>query len=469
MNLPHNYKKQIQQKKEKKEILIKQNNQVKQIINSSSNNGNIYAALNNLNNNLHLNQPPSSSDKKDKKVPVKIVKKDEGHINVPKNSVSNNIINISNSNLNQNANQGLQLQGQQINLFSPAPNVDKEKEKIKIKEKNQKINEFEMKLNLGEYKKNIIPEKKRSSTPTPVEKDSISQPKQSLSGNKKIVKEEAETCESVDDYELYKMKKKLINEHMKENPDIRAIEKAHMIVPKSEEMKLTKLLYGDDKSATGFLKNVIGRETVYQEIVNNMDIHTFINQLDQKSSNKNLNVMNDFISNSNRMTVEINLHDKIVVPKEIRKPLSKKIAPTNIIIKRTTLDEVNTVTVPVHLSDKDQDNEFKVCYNEEEGQDYNYQKDTSAIKSTRNNTELINPNQIEDSFDGGVANTNSNFNTNNKNDDSEIENDSEDDDDILAEEKVSVIKDLKINNENNHITPEDNKKQLVKYLKYNLE
>ena len=132
MNLPHNYKKQMQQKKEKKEILNKQNNQVKQVINSNSNNGNIYIALNNVNNNIYSNHPnTSASDRKDKRVPVKVIKREDNNVNFSKNNISDNShneINISYTNSNQNFNPKVQYQshgqqGQQINLNFPMSNI----------------------------------------------------------------------------------------------------------------------------------------------------------------------------------------------------------------------------------------------------------------------------------------------------------------------------------------------------------
>ncbi len=246
--------------------------------------------------------------------------------------------------------------------INPTPSNRKESSsgfnQKKIKELNQKINEFDIKLNIdnnyNNYKKPITPfDNKRGSNRGSTKANS--NPKRVQSAKKHSAKslsniiDEKEAC-NIDEYEKYKVNKKLIQEKFNHNPDIKMVEEARMVIPNPNQNpkenqnqnqnpkenqninhKATNLFLNDNKSSTKFMKDLIKSDNEYNKIINqnngtnlnnikyeNIDLNNFVNDLNRKSSgtglvgasdnnnNKNASI-SDFMVNKNAIINQTNL------------------------------------------------------------------------------------------------------------------------------------------------------------------
>jgi hypothetical protein len=193
-------------------------------------NGNQVVNLNPLNNaniNNNINQ-----NVKERKVPIKIIKKE----NEKKDSSSNfNALNIVS---NQN------------NRPVSSNNIELKKNK-KMEELNQKINDFDLKLNIESSKKSHTPSEKAEKRPlTPLEREN------NIKDKKKSINEDKEYL--LDEFKIYNINKKLIDANILDKPNIQMIENAPMIIPKSNknELRATNIFLQDDKGCTDFFKDV---------------------------------------------------------------------------------------------------------------------------------------------------------------------------------------------------------------------
>jgi hypothetical protein len=432
MNIPANFKKQIQNKKEKKELISKQNNIVKQVLNPPIN-----IQLPN-NHNINVNQV--------KKVPVKIIKKEE----TPKKDSGSNF-NINNININGNF-------------------ISKEKEKLKMKEVNCKINEFDMRLN-----NQVIPKDNnffnKPVTPDPSRKKIMIHNKRPSSGieskhiNISQFKEphsDKEECilENVDKY-LAK------NDKILDNPKIKKIENAPMVIPKRDSagLKSTVGFLKDEKNSTNFFKDVL-KEEDYKNIVNydKYDINHFVNDLNKKSQifDKRVSILSEFVKKENEKEIG-NL--SVIINKDSHKTTKKE----------------DHDTVPLYNNFKDNSLNFQV-YLEEENK---VEKTNSFISQRHDNNRqnsisaFISPSRIIN-----TSNTNSNLNhisvvdhhkSTEINSDHVISDESgcvnyeeensqdnlSDEEEVEAVENVSVVKTVRQPEENNKTNKEE--RELLEY------
>jgi hypothetical protein len=271
-----------------------------------------------------------------RKVPVKIVKKEETPAKRDSSTNFNNV-NISGANLNN-----LKDNNNQV--------ISKEREKQKMKELNSKLNDFDSRINqvvnisnqnqqnkvdssnsnnvvvANIVQKNLeLNQLKRPITPGLInEKVKILNPSQNnvkqkrpLSEKRESINEEKEEC-ILDQMEKYYANKNLIaglsssseKFYNLENPNIKKIENAPMVLPKNQSnkktdpeininnsnfqnknMKVTSAFLQDDKKCTNFFQDLlkadysklfssgISEKINYDEI----DINHFVNDLNKKS------------------------------------------------------------------------------------------------------------------------------------------------------------------------------------------
>lgn len=428
-------------------------------MNNGNNGGNMYNMLNNIN----INGQNNPSDRRDRRVPVKLIKKDE----MKKDSGSN--FGVNNVNINGNI-------------------LNKEKEKQKLKELNQKINEFDLKLNPGDVKKpntpsdnnknkEIVIHQKRPSTPA-ADKDSKNK-KTKVTSN-----EENEEC-LLDEFMKYNLNKKIINEKFKENPNIRMVENSPMVIPKNNKptpsiMKSTNIFLNDDKSSTKFFKDLMNSD--FHKILNNnnadnlkldnFDINNFVNDLNRKSNyfgDIGYDTGKDFDYFGDNKNKKVTISDFVVSGKEnenekvekLNKYIEDMMKNSNLVVEKDKKDKILSSNIKIKskseephlvpLCDKDMNLNFQVCYEDNDSQQ-NYintnppsyfKNDNSGIKSTTANvTDSVNVTnkQTEEDSCEQVSDQEDNEGNCSRDEEDDFEDDEEG---IEAVENVSVIRDLK--------------------------
>jgi hypothetical protein len=419
MNIPANFKKQIQNKKEKKELISKQNNIVKQILSPPIH----------IPNNNNINQV--------KKVPVKLIKKEE--------TPCGSNFNINNININGNI-------------------ISKEKDKQKMKEVNNKINEFDMRLNNQvNHKENNIFNKpltpdvnrkkvmihnKRPSSGIESKHINISQFKEPNSDKEECI------LENVDKYFAK-------NDKLLDKPKIKKIEKTPMVIPKRDSagLKSTLGFMKDEKNSTNFFKDVL-KEEDYKNIVNydKYDINHFVNDLNKKSQifDKRVSILSDFVKKDKEKEID-NL--SFIINKDNNKTTKKE----------------DHDTVPLYNNIKDNSLNFQVYQqdlDEENKVDRTSQSYSNALNSIG---AFISPNQIIN-----TSHTNSNrildyhksteINSDHVNSDEsgcvnyEEENSQEnisDEEEVEAVENVSVVKSVRLPEQTSKTNKEE--RELLEY------
>lgn len=128
----------------------------------------------------------------------------------------------------------------------------------KMEEVNQKINDFDLKLNVVGERKPIQINNHHKRPSTPKEKESlIIKEKERISIEKKRESVSDEKEGILDEFIRYNLNKKIINEKLLEKPNIRMVERSPMIVPKNIHLKNTNDFIKDNLKSSEFFKDVL--------------------------------------------------------------------------------------------------------------------------------------------------------------------------------------------------------------------
>jgi hypothetical protein len=393
----------------------------------------MYNALNNIN----LNKERQQINQLNNKAPVKVVQLKQqvhqSHQSQPveiqnKKDSGNNFQNFNVNNINLNG-----------NIILNSRDREKDKNKIKMKEMNQKIDEFDLKLNNhnSNHIKPNSPSKHERQRPLTASQKLKKEKNNKISSS---ISEEKEEC-ILDQFEKYnKNNKNFYVDKFDNNPNIKSVEVSPMIIPGSNSnkkstptnpMKITNLYLQDNKGCTAFFKDVMKNEYNSLEKLNidNIDLNQFVNNIHKKIS------LSDFMREENNLN---NQGSGIIKnePEEVNKYL-EDILKKEEINKKATLININEVhTVPMYSNHKEKNLDFRI----------NYENNNSYHKSTEINSESVITNErldrmnTEDSYENNEEQSGEDY-------EEDEENNTEDDEEVEAVENVSVIREKKENSQ----------------------